>query len=63
MQEQLDEYFGGLLSRYQCGFRQGYGTQNCLLAMIEKLKKIRYKKGIFSSSPNRFFKSIRLYSS
>ena len=38
MQEQLDEYFSDLLSRYQCGFRQGYGTQNCFLAIIrEKL--------------------------
>ena len=47
MEEQLDEYFSDLLSKYQCGFRQGYGTQNCLLAMIEKLRKIRDKKGIF----------------
>ena len=49
MQEQLDEYFSDLLSKYQCGFRQGYGTQNCLLAMIEKLRKIRDKKGIFAA--------------
>ena len=46
MQEQLDEYFNDLLSKYQCGFRQGYGTQSCLLAMMEKLRKIRDKKGI-----------------
>ena len=25
--EQLDAYFGDLLSKYQGGFRQGYGTQ------------------------------------
>ena len=31
------------------GFRQAYGTQNCLLAMIEKLRKIRDKKGIFAA--------------
>ena len=49
MQEQLDEYFSYLLSKYQCGFRQGYGTQNCLSAMIEKLRKIRDKKGIFAA--------------
>ena len=48
MLEQLDEYFSDLLSEYQCGFRQSYGTQNCLLA-IEKLKKIRDKKGIFAA--------------
>ena len=28
MQEQLDEYFSDLLSKYQCSFKQGYGTQN-----------------------------------
>ena len=47
--EQLDEYFGDLLSKYQCGFRQSYGTQNCILAIIEKLRKIRDKKGIFAA--------------
>ena len=40
VQEQLNEYFSDLLSKYQCGFRQGYGTQDCLLAMIEKLRTI-----------------------
>ena len=49
MREQLDEYLSYLLSKYQCGFRQGYGTQNCLSAMIEKLRKIRDKKGIFAA--------------
>ena len=24
------------LSKYQCGFRKGYTTQHCLLAMLEK---------------------------
>ena len=26
------------LSKYQCGFRKGYSTQYCLLAMLEKWK-------------------------
>ena len=26
------------LSKYQCGFRKGYSTQHCLLAMLEKYK-------------------------
>ena len=50
MQEQLGEYFSNVLSKYQCGFRQGYRTQNFLLAMIEKLRKIKDKKGIFLQS-------------
>ena len=44
MQEQLDEYFSDLLSKYQYGFRQGYGTQNCLLAVIVKLRKLEIGK-------------------
>ena len=49
MQEKLDKYFSDLLSKYQCGFRQGFENQNCLLSMIEKLRKIRDKKGIFAA--------------
>ena len=49
MQEQLDEYFSDLLSKYQCGFRQGYGTQNCFLAMIEKLRNIKDRTDIFAA--------------
>ena len=49
MQEQLGEYFSDLLSKYQCDFMQGYGTQNCLSAMIEKPRKIKDKKDIFAS--------------
>ena len=49
MQEQLDEYFSDLLSKYLFAFRQGYGIRSCLLAMIDKLRKIRDKKGIFAA--------------
>ena len=37
--DQLKDYFDKLLSKYQCGFRKGFSTQHCLLAMIEKLRK------------------------
>ena len=33
------QYFESLLSKFQCGFRQ-----HCLLAMVEKMKKIRGNK-------------------
>ena len=49
MQEQLDKCFNDLLSKYQCGFKQGYGTQNCFLAMIEKLRNIKDRTGIFAA--------------
>ena len=37
--DQLKDHFDKLLSKYQCGFRKGFSTQHCLLAMIEKLRK------------------------
>ena len=37
--DQHKDYFDKLLSKYQCGFRKGFSTQHCLLAMIEKLRK------------------------
>ena len=49
MQEHLGEYLSDLLSKKQCNFRQGYETQNCLLAIIEKLSKLRDKKRIFTA--------------
>ena len=30
----MDSFF----SKYQCGFRKGYSTQQCLLSMLEKWK-------------------------
>ena len=39
MYDQLKDHFDKLLSKYQCGFRKGFSTQHCLLAMIEKPRK------------------------
>ena len=36
-------------SRHQCGFRKGYTAQHCLLAMIEKWKKIVDYGGVFGA--------------
>ena len=36
MYDQLKDYFDKILSKYQCGFRKGFNTKHCLLAMIEK---------------------------
>ena len=35
---QLYSFMFEFLSKYQCGFRKGYSTQHCLLAMLEKWK-------------------------
>ena len=36
---QISVYFERIFSRFQCGFRKGYKSQDALLAMIEKLKR------------------------
>ena len=36
---QLYYYFDKILLPSQCGFRKGYSSQNCLLAMLKNLKK------------------------
>ncbi len=39
MYNQIYSYIEHYLSPYLCGFRKGYNTENCLLAMIEKWRK------------------------
>ena len=39
MHRHISEYFETVLSKFQCGFRKGYSTQDCLLAMVENCKK------------------------
>ena len=36
MHNQINDFFINKLSKYQCGFRKGFGTQHCILVMIEK---------------------------
>ena len=46
MYDQMYEYFNKILSKQQCGFRQGFSTQHCLLAMTEKWRKYLDKDGV-----------------
>ena len=39
MHRQISEYFETLLSKFQCGFRKGYSTHDCQLAIAENCKK------------------------
>ena len=39
MLEQMSQLFENIFSKYQCGFWKGFSTQQCLLAMLEKLKR------------------------
>ena len=35
LSRQFSEFFDYIPSKFQCGFRKGYGTQHCLLLMLE----------------------------
>ena len=50
MHQQINEHFKTLLSKFQCGFRQGFSAQHCLLMMVEKTKKKKNRdnKGVFA---------------
>ena len=39
MFEQMSQFFENIFSKYQCGFRKCFSTQQCLLAMLEKWKR------------------------
>ena len=39
MFRQISNYMDSFFSNYQCGFRKGYSTQQCLLSMLEKWKR------------------------
>ena len=34
---QIYDFFENKFSKYQCGFRKGFNTQNPLLSMVEKV--------------------------
>ena len=46
MYDHIYEYMGTKLSHYLCGFRKGYSTQYCLIAMLEQWKKACDKHNI-----------------
>ena len=49
LHQQINEYFESLLSKFQCDFRKGFSAQNCLLGMVEKMKKIIDNEGVFAA--------------
>ena len=40
LSRQLLDFFDYILSKFQCTFRKGYGTQHCLLVMLEIWKEL-----------------------
>ena len=47
MYSQLSAYFDEIFSKYQYGFRKGYSTQECFLALLEKWKTAVEKGKVF----------------
>ena len=48
MHGNMSDYFN-VLSKFQCGFRKGFGAQNCLLYMVEAIRKTRDNQGVFAA--------------
>ena len=40
MFKQMSGFFDYIFSKYQYGFRKGFSTQQCLLALLEKMEKV-----------------------
>ena len=53
MFHEIANYFDGILSKYQCGFRIGFSSQHCLQVLIEKWKKSRDDGGSFGDTSTR----------
>ena len=49
MFKQITQFFDKMFSKYQCGFRKGFSTQQCLLAMLEKWKRSVDKGKVFGA--------------
>ena len=49
MPDNMSDYFNDVLSKFQCGFRKGFGAQNCLLYMLETIQKPRDDHWVFTA--------------
>ena len=57
--DNMSDYFNDVLSKFQCGFRKIFGAQNCLLYMIETLRKTLDKHGVFAAVMTDLSKAIK----
>ena len=58
MYRQISEYFETVLSKFQCDFRRGFSTQDCLLAMVESCKKVLYRGNEYDALLTDLFKAF-----
>ena len=47
--KQLSNHFDNIFSKFQCGFRKGFGEQYCLLLMIDGWKKAFDSNKVFGA--------------
>ena len=45
----MQNNFGNIWSKYQCGLRKGYNAQHCLITLIEKWKQSVDNGGAFGA--------------
>ena len=45
----MSSFFDGIFSKYQYGFRKGFSTQQCLLALLEKRKRSIERGKVFGA--------------
>ena len=58
MYNQLYDYFDTLFFQYQCGFREGFSAEHCLLAMIEKFEEAIDRENKFGALLTDLFKEF-----
>ena len=47
--KQMSQFLENIFSKYQYGFRKGFSTQQCLLAMLEKWKRSAENSKMFGA--------------
>ena len=57
MLKQMSSFCEDIFSKHQCGFRKGFGTQQCLLTLLEKWKNAVDKSKMFGVLLTDLFKA------
>ena len=58
MYDQMHKHFDRIFSKFQCGFRKGFSTKDCLLYMIENRKESLDQEGALSIDLSKAFDCI-----
>ena len=58
MFKQMSSFFDDIFSKYQYGFRKGFSTQQCLLALLEKWKRSIDRGKVFGALLTDLFKAF-----